>query len=861
MIRAVCRAIVRASAPLAPRAVRARWLEEWRAEIGASRTSPARLLARTLGAPVDALSAQWTTRDSSGWRGPWHSDIKQTLRGLWRSPGHVLAVTACLGLGIAVNVAVFSMINTLLFRELPGVRERDRIVRVLMTYREDDGRASQGTLTPAEYGIVREGLPAVPEIAAEADWDMAVAAREIEAMSVRGCLVSGNYFDVFGSRPELGRLLQPADDVPGADPVVVLSHDFWSRYLGQKPGVIGQPLFIGGHHFTIIGVAPRAFMGMAWEHVSDVEDRRPQLFVAMNSPATLGGAAPGAAHFEVFGRLASGQTIDTASQPLPPLADAIAAANPTGRPEAELFLRPGLAAETGETTLIMLLIMAGPLLVLAISCANAANLQLAHATGRARELVLRFSLGASRRQIVRLLMIEALVLGVLAAAVGTLGSVAALRAAPILPYETGVDTRVLLFTLGVVGVIVLGAGVGPALLVTSQRTLKADRRRTRVRNGLVVAQVTASMLLLLAAALTTRTLQNVSMRVPEPAERIVGARFNFGLLEYTDAKSRAFLRELTARLEADYRVTAVGVSDSSPGWWRGQTRYWLPGDAPEVLRFGAGGSVTPSYFDAMELAVRRGRVFRAGEELSAVVVDELFVRTHQLPEPVVGTVIRVGDDDGTSIRPVTIVGVVEDAMFIEGWDRPAKSLYLPMGTAIGSRATVLARTSSPNQLMQSMRAIVAAADPNLPAIEVQTVAATYREELDVASVLAGFAGVFGTVAMSLALAGIYAVVAYLVSQRTREIGVRMAIGARPHDVIALFVRDAARLIAWGIAIALAIGIPATWLGRALLFGLSPLDPASFAGTSLILLLMGLLAAIIPARRAARVDPLLALRQD
>ena len=861
MIRAVCRAIIRASAPLAPHAVRARWLEEWRAEIDAARTSPARLLARTLGAPVDALSAQWTTRDGSGWRGPWHSDIKQTLRGLLGSPGHVLAVTACLGLGIAVNVAVFSMINTMLFRELPGVRERDRIVRVLMTYREDDGRASQGTLTPAEYGIVREGLPAVPEIAAEADWDMAVAAREIEATSVNGCFVSGNYFDVFGSRPELGRLLHPADDVPGADPVVVLSHHFWSRYLGRRPDVTGQPLFIGGHQFTIIGVAPRGFMGVEWEHVHDIEDKRPQLFVAMNSPAKLGGAGHDSAHFTVFGRLASGETIETASRPLQLLADAIAAANPTGRPEAELFLRPGLAAETGETTLIMLLIMAGPLLVLAISCANAANLQLARATGRARELVLRFSLGASRRQIVRLLMIEALVLGVLAAVVGTLGSVAALRAAPtILPYETGVDTRVLLFTLGVVGVIVLAAGVGPALLVTSQRTLKADRRRTRVRNGLVVAQVTASMLLLLAAALTTRTLQKISTSVPEPAERVVAAKFNFGLLEYNDVKSRAFLRELTARLEADWRVNAVGVSESSPPW-RDLTRYWLPGDAPEVHRFGAGGFVTPSYFDVMELDICRGRVFRAGEELSAVVVDELFVQTHQLPEPVVGTVIRVGTNDGTLIRPVTIVGVVEDAMFIAGWDRPEEGLYLPRGATIGLRAAVLARTSSPNQLIQSMRAIVAAADPNLPAIEVQTVAAAYREELDVAAVLAGFAGLVGTVAMSLALAGIYAIVAYLVSQRTREIGVRMAIGARPHDVIAVFVRDAARLIAWGIAMALAIGIPATWVLRALLFGLSPLDPPSFAGTTLSLLLMGLLAAIVPARRAARVDPLLALRQD
>ena len=295
--------------------------------------------------------------------------------------------------------------------------------------------------------------------------------------------------------------------------------------------------------------------------------------------------------------------------------------------------------------------------------------------------------------------------------------------------------------------------------------------------------------------------------------------------------------------------------------WRGQTRYWLPGDAPEVRRSAAGGFVTPSYFDVMELDVRRGRVFRAGEELSAVVVDELFVRTHQLPEPVVGTLIRVGANDGTLIRPVTIVGVVEDAMFIAGWDRPEKGLYLPRGAAIGLRAAVLARTSSPDQLIQSMRAIVAAADPNLPAIEVQTIAAAYREELDVASVLAGFAGVVGTVAMSLALAGIYAVVAYLVSLRTREIGVRMAIGARPHDVIVLFVRDAGRLIALGIAIALAIGMPATWLLRALLFGLSPLDPTSFAGTSLTLLLTGLLAAIIPARRAARVDPLLALRAE
>ena len=281
----------------------------------------------------------------------------------------------------------------------------------------------------------------------------------------------------------------------------------------------------------------------------------------------------------------------------------------------------------------------------------------------------------------------------------------------------------------------------------------------------------------------------------------------------------------------------------------------------KMRRFAAGGFVTPSYFDAMELDVRRGRVFQTGEELSAVVVDELFVRTHQLPEPVVGTVIRVGTPDGDQIRPVTIVGVVEDAMFIPGWNRPVRGLYLPLTTAIGPLAIVFARTSSPNQLTQSMTATVAATDPNLPALEVQTIAAAYREELNPGVVLASFAGMVGTIALSLALAGIYAVVAYLVSLRTREIGVRVAIGARPHDVVALFVRDAGRLIAWGIALGLAVGIPVTFLVRAALFGLSPIDPVSFAGTSLTLLLVGLLAALIPARRAARVDPLLALREE
>jgi putative ABC transport system permease protein len=857
VIRAVCRAIVRASAPLAPRAFRARWLEEWRAEIDAARTSPSRLLARTAGAPVDALSARWTTRtarDSSGWRGPWQSDFSQTLRMLWRSPGHVAAVIGCLAIGMAANIAVLSIMNAIYFRELPGIEGRDRIVRLTVRYDHPGGRPYTDPFTRADFQSVRKGIDGLTEIAAESVWSLGVASPDLQTVAVPGAYVSGNYFNVFRTRPALGRLLQMSDEDRAAEPAVVLSHAFWSRHFNQRGDTIGRTLSVGGQAHTIIGITPEGFTGMRWQDVDAI-----QIFVPLSSPARFGRTANDHdPHLNVFGRLGPGETLESAV-PKGGALTAMIASSSSGRSNPRVVIRRGLAISAREASLTTLAALAGPLLILAMGCANAANLQLARATVRLRELTLRLSLGASRLQIVRLVTMEAALLAVAASAAGLGGAIVVLRfAAPFFPHATPVDASVTGFTIAIVVAIVFGFGVVPGWLITADN-LRRERRTARARNALVIAQVALSLFLLVVAALSVRTLQRLALQVPALADHIITADFRFDVLRYDADKARRFLRDLAQQIEARPDVEAVGFNDSGPETPRFM-RYWLPGDPDDASRQAAGGMVSRGYFTATGLELRRGRIFDASETLTAVVVDEKFVREHQLPEPVIGTVLRVSEPDGTA-RPVTIVGVVSDRMEISGVDDEERGLYAPLHQAPADRASVFIRTARPGVVAAETKAAMAQLDPLLTAMNVSTRGAGLRRDLESEVFLAKAAGAVGLVALALAVAGVYAVVGYLVSLRTHEIGVRMAIGARPSDVVLLFLGDAGRLVLTGIAAGLAVSLPTVFILRSEFVGLAGIDPLAFAGSSAVLLAAGLLSALIPARRAAHIDPLVVLRQD
>jgi predicted permease len=857
-MRRVCGLIVRVSSLLVPRRLRASWREEWLAETDAARrTGRLRAFRMVLGAPFDALSSRWTTRariDGSGWRGPWQSDFRQTLRMLWRSPGHVAAVVACLAIGMAASIAVLSLMNAIYFRELPGIEGRDRIVRLTFRYGHPGGAPRTEPFARADFQAIRKGIDGLTEIAAESIWSLAVASPDLETMAVRGAHVSGNYFNVFRTRPALGRLLQMSDEDRSADPAVVLSHAFWSRHFNRRADALGRTLSVGGQAHTIVGIAPEGFTGRRWQEL----DAPIEIFVPLSSPARFGRSADDHdPQLDVFGRLGPGETLESAAPKGRALA-AMIASHSTARPHPRVTIHRGLATNMREATLTTMAALAGPLLILAMGCANAANLQLARATMRLRELTLRLSLGASRLQVVRLLTMEAALLAVAASAAGLGAAIVVLRfAAQFFPHATPVDGSVTGFTIAIVAALVLGFGVVPGWLITGDN-LRRERRTARARNALVIAQVALSLLLLVVTGVSVRALQRLDLQVPALADNIITADFRFDVLRYDAGKAGRFLRDLTQQLEGRPDVEAVGFNDSGPETPRFM-KYWLPGAPDDAPRQAAGGMVSRGYFAATGLDVRRGRIFDASETLTAVVVDERFVREHELPEPVVGTVLRVSEPDGTP-RPVTIVGVVGGHMAIPGIDEE-RGLYAPLHQAPANRASLFIRTTQPGVVAAETKVAMAQLDPLLAAMEVSTRGAGLRRDLESEVFLAKAAGAVGLVALALAVAGVYAVVGYLVSLRTREIGVRMAIGARPSDVVLLFLADAGRLVVTGIAAGLAVSLPTVFILRSEVVGLAGIDPLAFAGSSAVLLVAGLLSALIPARRAAHIDPLVALRQD
>ncbi len=475
--RALANSIVRVAAWLAPPRLRARWREEWLAELDAT---PAGHLGRALGAPWDALAARWTTTNPSataGWRSGWATDLRQTTRALRRSPGHVALVVACLGVGLAASIGVFSLVNSLLYGDQPGIRDRQSLVRIHLGYANSRGaeRIAGGAvvnanpLTLADFAVLRDHGPALSSVAAEGDLDMAVIL-DGEATGVAGALVSGEYFATLGTTAQVGRLLTAADDLRGAAPVAVVGDYFWRTHLDGRPDVIGHSLIVSGRDVTIVGVAPSRFSGLQPIDPSEGAASGLQLWLPLAlAPGWPGVPPDAAAWLNGMGRLAPGATRESALAQLNVAARRIETANPSARGDAHAVIRPhgfGPGDSPTDVLALVVLFLSVPLSVLAIACANIANLQLARATDRTRELAVRLSLGGSRFQIVRLLVLESLLLTGTAVMLGAAGAIVARRfLAATFPMAIPLDWRVGTFAIGLAAVVTILTGLAPAWLV------------------------------------------------------------------------------------------------------------------------------------------------------------------------------------------------------------------------------------------------------------------------------------------------------------------------------------------------------------------------------------------------------------
>jgi predicted permease len=812
------------------------------------------------------------------------NDLRYALRGLLRYPAFTTVAVLTLALGIGANTAVFTLVDGILIRPLP-FPESEELVSI-----QHVGRGGQDQLPISEglYLLYREQASSLDGIAMYAGFAMnLVSGEEPERVSVQG--VTPSFFDVLGVGPVLGRAFVPEEELPGAEPVVILSHGLWERSFGEDPGVVGRTLDLNGVNRRVVGVMPRGF---------GYPSQDMQMWVPFEvDPARAPLAAFGAGG---IARLASGRNIDGALAELQGLISRLGELYPdSGAPaflaEVELraLVRPLKEVLVGDisTTLWILLGTVG--FVLLIACANVANLLLVRAETRQRELALRLAMGAGKREVVRFFMGESLLLALAGGGLGIAVSSWALGiSARFIPTdlprmaEVGVDGRVLGFT----ALVALGCafffGLFPLLRYGAAdlagqlkdgggRTATGGRDRHRLRNGLVVIQVAMALMLLVGAGLMFRSF--VSLRTLDPGfrtEDILTARLSVPPGEVERGEETAsFFRQLRERMVAQAGVETVGFSQSAP--LAGGLGFVTIGveDHPrgpdEVPIFSSRLFVGPGYFETMGIPVREGRAFQTGDGadgVRAAIISESFARRWWPDSSPIGR--RLGDGGPEGDDWWQIVGVVGDVTHQDLQADPEELVYYP--TTVGPAASpqslrtldiVIKTSGSPLQLVPVLRRELGELNSRIPLSNPRTMEDVFRAATARTSFTMAMLGAASGIALILGLVGIYGVISYVVAQRTKEIGVRMALGASAHSVKGMVVRQGLWLAVAGVGVGiLGAGLLSSVMSS-ILFGVGVLDPVTYGSVSVALVLVAALASWIPARRAASVDPSNALREE
>jgi len=806
-------------------------------------------------------------------------------RALRRQPVFAGTVVLTLALAIGANTALFSVVEGVLLRPLPW-DEPDRLVRIYEVDRSQDGRRDFASLP--DY---HDWLESASSLASAAAWwtPAMTLTGGGEPERVQGALTTASLFEVLRAAPALGRAYGPEDDRPGAPTVVVLGDGLWRRRFGGDPALLGQSLILDGRPATVIGVMPPGF---------GFPSPRTELYVPLRSPRerdpVMGTPWRGFRIVNVVARLADGVAVAGARAEVAGVAERLEQAHPDSNAGWGVELVPFLDDVVGDVRAGLLALLAAVALVLVVACANISGLLLARVQRRSRELAIRAALGASSGRLIRQLLTESLLLagtgGALGVGLAHLG-LGALRAARPegLPRIEGLalDARVLGFALLVTLAAALASGLLPALRAASgdlQPRLRFGSSGSapgpadvRSRRALVVVELALTVTLLVGAGLLVRSLSRLLAIDPGFSTDRVDA---VALVELPRSRYRdplraaAFFEELTRTLEATPGVEAAGLSlgiplDPQAGFFVAQTPFGLPGRAPLDPAHRPGAPlqvVSPGFFEALSIPVVRGRAFDARDRRdrpAVALVNEAFVRRYlagadPIGQRLVHELVMTEGESGER----EIVGVVGDVRYYDLESEAPPQIYVPHLQVPWPAAHVVVRgRGGPRPLGAALRRAVSDLDPEVPIGRPAPLGAIAATAVAAPRLRAELLGGFGTLALLLAALGLYGVLAFGVSARAREIGVRVALGARRGDVVALIVREGMGLAAVGLALGLVAAAGLSRLVAGLLYATAVLDPVAWVGAPLLLAAVALVASFIPAWRAASLDPLRGIRAD
>src|SRR3954469_1914679 len=793
-------------------------------------------------------------------------DLRHAARGLWRSPGFSLVVILTLALGIGGNTAVFSVVDQLLLRPLP-YPDGDQLVMV-----EESSRGRAADVSPANWLDCRRDSRAFRAFAAwQPTFFTLIGTGEPKRANAQ--MVSAEFFPTLGVAPLLGRTISDADDRPNGPQVAVLSYRFWQQQLGGDPRAIGRTVQLNSRPYEIVGVMPAGFRFVQ----QDVD-----LWTAFQLDRTHAWREGSDGRFiHVVGRLAGGTSIGTARSEMEAIARRLAATY-TFNKNTSVTVTPLREVLTGQVRTSVLVLFAGVSVLLAVACLNVANMLLARSASRQREIAVRAALGAGRWAIARSLLFESLLL---AAAGGTLGLALArgcldalLAVAPtrlLGVSELSIDRRVLMYALGLSVATGVVGGLAPAILFARRSMSNALRTRgataghaPRVRQALVVVQVALTVILLCGAGVLVRTLIALDRaHLGFDTHDVLTMSVAISPARYTAERSRDFYRDALARLRKLPGVTAAAAAASLPmvGSPRGGTRFRQLGD-PErpvaelpstTVRMGA-----PGYFRTLRIPVVRGREFTNADNESPIggfVVNETFARRYLGGRDPLATSISVRMQDENPYLP--IIGVVGDVS--EGSVRvaPQPTVFYSHGRMSWTTMTIFVRGDQPESLVKPVTAALRELDSRLVVSDVRTVEAALAESLARERISALISTSFGVSGLLLAALGLYGLLAYLVAERTKDIGIRIALGARLASITGSGGAGGLGLVGVGATIGIAGSLLLLRPLGALLFGVRPFDVPTYATVVVLLSVIAALASYLPARRAAHIEPLTALRYE